>query len=221
MAPLRDPASYADGTPWDAADRHLAAADPVLRTLIRRMGPVSLFEGESDLFGSLILAIVSQQFSTRAARAMYDRIVGRFGGQVPSAAALLAADPDELRVAAGLSHAKTRALRALADHIESGALDLAALPALSDEEVRGRLTAVAGIGDWTAGVFLLFTLRRPDVLLANDLGIRKAVRDQYGLAALPAAAEVTRLGESWRPYRTRACVYFWRSLETAPIPVAG
>src|SRR5688572_27381256 len=98
MVSSRDPASYADGTPWDAADRHLAAADPVLRTLIRRMGPVSLFEAESDLFGSLILAIVSQQFSTRAARAMYDRILGQFGGQVPSAAALLAADPDELRV---------------------------------------------------------------------------------------------------------------------------
>jgi DNA-3-methyladenine glycosylase II len=215
------PTGYADGTPLDEADQHLANADPVLRGLIQRLGPLSTVEAGTDLFGSLILAIVSQQFSTRAARAMYDRVLGQFGGQVPSPAALLAADPDELRVTAGLSHAKTRALRALAEHLESGALDLAALPSLSDDEIRARLTAVPGIGDWTAGVFLLFTLHRPDVLPANDLGIRKAVRDQYGLPTLPAAADVTRMGEVWRPHRTRASMYLWRSLETTPIPVAG
>ena len=214
---------YRDGTPWDAADRHLAKADPAMRDLVRRWGPVDLFEpseASNDLLGSLILGIVSQQFSTSAARAMYGRVLAHFGGRIPSAEALLAANPDELRLAAGLSHAKTRALRSLAAHIDSGTLDLTALPALSDDEIRGQLTAVDGIGDWTAGVFLMFTLRRPDVLLAGDLGIRKGVRDAYGLGDLPSAAAVTLRGEPWRPYRTRACLYLWRSLETAPIPVA-
>ena len=224
MARAGDRTGYSDGAPLDAADRHLAAADPTMRALIRRWGPVALFEpheASGDLLGSLILAVVSQQFSTIAARAMFDRILAHFDGRVPSAAALLGADPDELRVAAGLSHAKTRALRSLAEHIESGALDLAGLPALTDDEVRRQLTAIDGIGDWTAGVFLIFTLRRPDVLPANDLGIRKAVRDQYRLDGLPKATAVILLGEPWRPYRTRACLYLWRSLETAPIPGSG
>jgi DNA-3-methyladenine glycosylase II len=219
MAPSKT--TYPDGTPWDEADRHLAGADRTMRGLIRRLGPVAFFEPSEagrDLFGSLILGIVSQQFSTRAARAMFDRILGQFGGRVPSAAAVLAANPDELRLAAGLSHAKTRALRSLAEHIESGELDLAGLPSLTDGEVEQKLTAVDGIGGWTAGVFLMFTLHRPDVLLPNDLGIRKAVRDQYGFDGLPNAAEVIRVGEPWRPYRTRACLYLWRSGETVPIP---
>jgi DNA-3-methyladenine glycosylase II len=150
---------------------------------------------------------------------MYDRITGRFGGQVPSAGELLAADLDQLRVAAGLSHAKTRALRSLAEHVATGALELDRLPALSDDEVRRQLTAVDGIGQWTAGVFLVFNLHRPDVLPAGDLAIRKAVQLQYGLDGTPDAAVVTRLGEPWRPYRTRACLYLWRSLETVPIPL--
>ncbi|MCO8269263.1 DNA-3-methyladenine glycosylase 2 family protein [Actinoplanes sp. TRM 88003] len=214
-------AVYPDGTPLDATDRQLAAADPVLRGLIGRFGPVSLFETGTDLFGSLILAIVSQQFSTRAARAMFDRVLGQFGGEVPSAQALLAADPDELRVTAGLSHAKTRALRSLAERMESGGLDLDDLRTLPDDEVRARLTAISGIGDWTAGVFLMFTLRRPDILPADDLVIRKAVRDAYRLDSLPAPADVIRLGESWRPYRSRACSYLWRSLQAAPIPATS
>ncbi|WP_127503825.1 DNA-3-methyladenine glycosylase family protein [Actinoplanes solisilvae] len=221
MAPSKKPAKYPDGTALDATDRHLAAADPTLRALIERQGPAQFFvpsEASRDLFGSLILGIVSQQFSTRAARAMFDRILAQFGGHVPKPAALLAIDPDQLRLAAGLSHAKTRALVALATQLDSGALDLAAFPKLTDDEIRTRLTAVSGIGDWTAGVFLLFTLHRPDVLLANDLGIRKAVRDQYALPDLPPAATVTEIAEPWRPYRTRACLHLWRSLETAPIP---
>ncbi|MFF5289050.1 DNA-3-methyladenine glycosylase family protein [Paractinoplanes globisporus] len=216
--------SYPDGTPLDAADRHLAAADPAMRGLIARWGPVAeveLPEASREHFGSLILAIVSQQFSTRAARAMFDRIMGQYSGRLPTPAELLATDLDELRVAAGLSHAKARAIRSLAEHIESGALDLDGLPGLPDDEVRRQLVAVDGIGDWTAGVFLLFTLHRPDVLLANDLGIRKGVRDAYGLGGLPDATTVTRLAEPWRPHRTRACLYLWRSLETAPVPVSS
>lgn len=206
----------------DAADRHLSDVDPVMRGLVERLGPVGEVElpaAGRDHFGSLILAIVSQQFSTAAARRMFERILGQFGGRVPGADELLAADLDRLRVTAGLSHAKARALRSLAEHVATGQLDLGGLPGLPDDEVRRQLVAVAGIGDWTAGIFLLFNLHRPDILLAGDLGIRKAVRARYGLAALPDAAAVTLLGERWRPYRTRACLYLWKSLETAPIPV--
>jgi len=205
-----------------AADRHLSDVDPVMRGLVESLGPVGdveLPEAGRDHFGSLILAIVSQQFSTAAARRMFERILGRFGGRVPSAGELLATDLDQLRVTAGLSHAKTRALRSLAEHVASGELDLDGLPTLPDDEVRRQLVAVSGIGDWTAGIFLLFTLHRPDILLAGDLGIRKAVQIRYGLDALPDAAAVTLLGELWRPYRTRACLYLWKSLETAPLPV--
>ncbi|WP_433303384.1 DNA-3-methyladenine glycosylase family protein [Actinoplanes sp. CA-030573] len=207
----------------DEADRYLAAADPVLAALIERLGPVApiaMPEAARGELGALILAIVSQQFSTAAARRMFDRVLGRFDGRVPSAPELLAADLDELRITAGLSHAKARALRSLAEHITSGDLDLAALPSLPDDEVRRRLTAVDGVGDWTAGIFLLFTLHRPDVLVAGDLGIRKAVQSQYALTALPDPAEVTRRAEPWRPHRTRACLYLWRSLEAAPIPAS-
>jgi DNA-3-methyladenine glycosylase II len=221
---MSEPTVYADGTPLDAADTHLAGVDPTMRALIRRWGPVDELaphEAGGDPLGALILAIVSQQFSTAAARRMFDLITARFGGRVPSAAELLAADPDQLRVAAGLSHGKTRALRSLDEHVATGSLDLDRLPELPDDEVRRQLTAVDGIGEWTAGVFLVFNLHRPDVLVAGDLAIRKAVQVQYGLAAPPDAAAVTRLGEPWRPYRTRACRYLWRSLTTAPIPVAA
>ena len=208
----------------DAADQYLAGVDPAMRRLIERFSPVAEVElppAGRDHLGSLILAIVSQQFSTAAARRMFDRILGQFDGRVPTADELLAADLDHLRVTAGLSHAKTRALRSLAEHVASGELDLDGLPTLPDDEVRRQLVAVSGIGDWTAGIFLLFNLRRPDILLAGDLGIRKAVQIQYGLDAMPDATAVTLLGERWRPYRTRACLYLWKSLETAPIPVRG
>ena len=206
----------------DAADRHLAIVDPTMRRLVERWSPigeVELPEASRDHFGSLILAIVSQQFSTAAARRMFERILGQFGGRVPAAGELLATDLDQLRVTAGLSHAKMRALRSLAEHVASGRLDLDGLPTLPDDEVRRQLVAVAGVGDWTAGIFLLFNLHRPDILLAGDLGIRKAVQIQYGLDAMPDATAVTQCGERWRPYRTRACRYLWKSLETAPIPV--
>jgi DNA-3-methyladenine glycosylase II len=204
----------------DAADQHLANVDPTMRGLIQRLGPVDIeiHEASDDRFGALILAIVSQQLSTRVAQAIYNRLLHQFGDRVPSARQLLAADQDQLRISAGLSHAKSRALRSLAEHIDSGAIGLARLPSLPDDQVRRQLTAVTGIGDWTADVFLMFNLRRPDILAANDLGIRKAVKAQRGLDGLPDSAAVTRLAEPWRPYRTRACFYLWRSLETVPVP---
>jgi DNA-3-methyladenine glycosylase II len=216
--------AYASGARLDAADAHLAAADPVMAGLIMRFGPVGedLDVAIGDLYGALILAITSQQLSTRSARAIYGRLTNRFGGRTPTPAELLADDPDLLRSAVGLSHAKMRSLRSLAEHIVSGELDLERLRELDDDDATRALVAVTGIGEWTASVFLIFTLHRPDVLARGDLGVRQAAMRAYGLDRLPDPAALTEMGEAWRPYRTRACLYLWRTLQNAPdVPVPG
>jgi len=136
---------------------------------------------------------------------------------------VLAADPDEMRVAAGLSRAKTTYLRSLAEHVISGALELDRLEDLPDDEVLAELVAVKGIGEWSAHIFLMFQLERPDVLAVGDLGIRRAVERAYGLPGLPSAAELAALAEPWRPWRSMACRILWRSLDNAPLaePAAG
>jgi DNA-3-methyladenine glycosylase II len=212
--------TYGNGAELDAADARLAAADPVMAGLIERFGPVNDDLGVQlgDLYGALVLAIVSQQFSTRAARAMYGKVLARFGGRPPTPEELLADDPDELRTAAGLSHAKVTALRSLAGHIVSGELDLDRMTELDDDAAMRALVAVKGIGQWTASVFLVFSLHRPDVLVPGDLVLRVAARKAYGLDDLPAPAVLSQLGERWRPYRTRACLYLWRSEQNVPLP---
>ena len=129
---------------------------------------------------------------------------------------VLADDPDELRLAAGLSHAKVRYLRSLAEHIVSGELELERLDELPDEDVITELVAVKGIGEWSAHMFLMFHLQRPDVLAVGDLGIRRAMMIRYGLAKLPDAGAMERIAEPWRPYRTLACRFLWRSLDATP-----
>src|SRR5581483_1533783 len=119
---------------------------------------------------------------------------------------------DEVRVAAGLSRAKVGFLRSLAEHVLDGSLELERLDDLPDEEVITELVAVKGLGPWTAHMFLMFHLGRPDVLPVGDLGVRRAIMIRYGLEALPAPAEIERIAELWRPYRTLACLYLWRSL---------
>jgi DNA-3-methyladenine glycosylase II len=202
----------------DAATEHLRAADPVLRDLIDRVGPLDedLFRRDrpNDAYGALLRAIVGQQLSTGAARAIYARLLDLFGGR-PTPADLLAVEPDALR-AAGLSRAKVIYVRDLAARVESGELELDRLEQLSDDEVAAQLLAVRGLGRWSVDVFLIAHLRRPDVVASGDLGIRQAVQDAYGLPARPSIAEVDRIAEPWRPYRTTACLYLWRSLDTAP-----
>ena len=170
----------------------------------------------TDVYAALVRAIVGQQLSTHAARAIYDRLLARFDGHAPTPQQILDDDPDELRVAAGLSHAKVRYLRSLAEHVASGALEIDRLQELSDEEAIAELVAVNGIGEWTAHIFLMFTLQRADVLAVGDLGIRRAVQRAYDLPALPSPAELTTIAEPWRPYRTAACVVLWTSLANAP-----
>jgi len=167
----------------------------------------------TDHYGVLVRAIVSQNISNIASRAIYQRLRERFGGNPPTPEEILAADPDELRLAAGLSRAKTASLRSLAEHIVSGEIDLERVHLLPDEEVVAQLVAVKGIGTWTADIFLIFHLNRPDVLAAGDLEIRRAVERQYGLTGLPRPTEVERIAEPWRPHRTLACLYLWQSME--------
>src|SRR5581483_7048547 len=167
-------------------------------------------------YGALVRSIVGQQLSTKAARAIYARLIERFGGRPPTPTEVLEDDPDALRVAAGLSRAKVTFLRSLAEHVLTGELELERLDQLPDDQVIAELVAVKGIGTWSAHMFLMFHLQRPDVLAVGDLGIRKAVMRLYGLAELPGAAEIEAIGEPWRPYRTLACLFLWESLDAVP-----
>jgi DNA-3-methyladenine glycosylase II len=200
---------------------YLRAADPVLRALIDEVGSDDLGDPRAgrpdDHYGALVRSIVGQQLSTRAALAIYARLEGRFGGRAPTPQEVLADDPDELRTSAGLSHAKVRYLRSLAEHVIDGSLNLEHLDQLSDDEVTAALTAIKGIGPWSAQVFLMFHLGRPDVVAAGDLGIRRAVMIRYGLPEMPAPAAVEQIADAWRPYRTLACRFLWRSLYTSPV----
>jgi DNA-3-methyladenine glycosylase II len=127
----------------------------------------------------------------------------------------MAIEPDVLR-AAGLSRAKVAYLRDLAQRVETGQLEIDHLTDLPDDEVSAQLLAVKGLGRWTVDMFLMFHLRRPDIVASGDLGIRRAVELAYGLPARPSIAEVERIAEPWRPYRTTACVYLWESLDAMP-----
>jgi DNA-3-methyladenine glycosylase II len=205
-----------------AALVHLRAADPVLARLLDEQGPPDLRRDPSrpapgDHYAALVRSIVGQQLSVVAARSIYRRLLDHFGGRPPTPEEVLAADPDEMRVAAGLSRAKTTFLRSLAEHVVSGELELDRLDALGDDEVMARLVAVKGIGAWSAHMFLMFQLERPDVLAVGDLGIRRAVERAYELPALPTPAALTAIAEPWRPYRTMACRILWHWLGNTPL----
>jgi DNA-3-methyladenine glycosylase II len=204
-----------------AAVEALRAADPVMRAIIDEVGADGLDDFRSglpnDSYATLIRAIAGQQLSNSAAAAIYKKLLARYGGRPPTPAELLADDPEELRAAAGLSHAKVRYLRSLAEHVLDGSLELDRLDDLPDDEVIAELVAVKGIGLWSAHMFLIIHLRRPDVLPVGDLGIRKAIMSRYGLPALPGPAEITEIGERWRPYRTLASLFLWRSLYETPV----
>ena len=197
----------------------LRGSDPVMRRLVDEHGPLNEEQRRRgrplEPYGALVRSIVGQQLSTKAARTIYERLTDLFDGRTPSPAELLAADPEEVR-SAGLSRPKVAYLRSLAEHVESGELELARLSELPDEEVSEQLTAVKGLGQWTADMFLIFHLHRPDVLPVGDLGIRRAVERAYGLPEIPDAAQVLEIGEPWRPHRSLASLYLWRSLDNEP-----
>ena len=191
-----------------------------MAALIDRVGEMS-FERrrrgrpQGDSYGVLLRTVVGQQLSAKAAATIFDRLLELFGGKTPSPAELLAVTPEDLR-AIGLSGRKVEYVRDLAAHVQSGELELDRLGELGDEEVIGEITAIRGFGLWSAQMFLIFHLQRPDVLPTGDLGVRNAVRDAYGLEKAPAPKELAEIGEAWAPYRTRASLYLWRSLDNAP-----
>jgi DNA-3-methyladenine glycosylase II len=197
------------------ARRHLARRDPILGTLMRAHGPCTLAADQhTDPFWALVRAIIGQQLSTTAAAT----IAGRFEalwGSFPTPAQVTAM-PDERLRAVGLSGQKTGYLRDLCKRIEAGDLPIDALDRMDDEAVVAKLTEVKGIGRWTAEMFLIFRLHRPDVLPVGDLGIVKAVQRAYKLRKTPTPDRLMRIGEAWRPYRSVACWYLWASLDNAP-----
>jgi DNA-3-methyladenine glycosylase II len=201
-------------TPSDyaRARRVLARRDPVIRDLMRRYGECGLAKAQrTDPFRALLHAIIAQQLSTKAAATIEARFAALFDGR-PTAAAI-AAMPDERLRAVGISPQKLGYIRDLCARTLDGSLTLEALDTLPDEEVVVALTSVKGIGRWTAEMFLMFRLHRPDVLPVGDLGIVKAVQRAYNLRLAPSPVRLTRLGENWRPYRSVACWYLWASLD--------
>jgi DNA-3-methyladenine glycosylase II len=210
--------------PWRTSERRAAAqlseADPVLGALIAAVGPLGSSRSgrpdPDDHYGALVRSITGQQLSVKAAASIYARLRTRFGGRPPTPQEILSDDPEELRAAAGLSRAKVSYLRSLAEHVLSGELELERMNQLPDEQVQAELLAVKGIGVWTSHMFLMFHLGRPDVLPVGDLGIRRAIERAYGLDELPLADEMEEIAEPWRPHRTLACRYLWRSLDNEP-----
>jgi DNA-3-methyladenine glycosylase II len=200
-------------------DEHLRSVDHVIRRLIDERGPIDPDTdrrgSRPDAYEAIARAVVGQQLSTRAARSIWERLVAPFGGSFPPPAELLATEPESLREA-GLSWSKVGFLRDLAERVEDGNLDLDRLAGLPDEDVIAELTEIKGIGRWTAEMFLIFHLARPDVVSTGDLGIRRAVQRAYGLDELPGPHDLERIAEPWRPHRTLACLYLWRSLDNTP-----
>ena len=201
---------------YTKARRLLSKRDPVIGGLIRRHGACGLADAQhEDAFTALTHSIISQQLSTKAADTIARRFNALFQGP-PTPAAVALVDDGQLR-AVGLSSQKIRYMRDLCARIADGSLRLHAVNELPDEDVIQSLTQVKGIGRWTAEMFLMFRLHRPDVLPVDDLGILKAVQRAYGLRKMPRAERLTKIGESWRPYRSVACWYLWASLETKPL----
>ena len=207
---------------YAAARRLLMRRDPILAGAIRQIGACGLAERQRrDHLTALVGAIVSQQLSTKAAATIFGRFTALFPeASLPTAEGIAALDDHALR-GVGLSGQKVRYLRDLSERILDGRLRLDELESLGDEEVIERLTEVKGFGRWTAEMFLMFRLHRPDVLPVDDLGIVKAVQRLYGLRKRPDAKRLQRIGEAWRPYRSVACWYLWQSLKMETLPPAS
>ena len=199
---------------YEKARRLLMRRDPVLAAAIRQIGPCGMADRQrTDHLSALVGAIVSQQLSTKAAATIYGRFAALFpDSHIPDAAAIAAQSDASLR-GVGLSGQKVGYLRDLSSRIADGRLDLDELDALADEVVIERLTAVKGFGRWTAEMFLMFRLHRPDVLPAGDLGIVNAIQRLYRLRKRPDAKRVLKIGDAWKPYRSVASWYLWQSLK--------
>jgi DNA-3-methyladenine glycosylase II len=188
---------------------HLKRSDPVLAGIIDHVGPCTIAYREPT-FETLARAIVFQQLHGKAAQTIWQRLVEAAGGEPVMPEAILRRRLPTLR-RVGLSRQKATYVRELARHTVDGTLDFAALPAMSDDEVVAALTRVKGIGPWSAQMFLIFALRRHDVLPAGDYGVRAAIKRLYRKRKLPTARDMAKLARLWRPYCSVACWYLWRS----------
>jgi DNA-3-methyladenine glycosylase II len=185
--------------------------DPVLGRIVERIGPYRITFREPT-FSALVGSIVSQQLSTKVARVIFARLVAAMPENELTPENILKLRPAKMRTL-GLSERKVEYIRDMARHARKGTLDFASLPAMTDEEVIARLTSVKGIGVWTAQMFLMFALQRPNVLAVGDLGIRNAIKKAYALDHMPAAEEIEALAANWHPYCSAACWYLWKSLD--------
>lgn len=202
---------------WDEACRHLCARDRVLARLIPQFGPACL-QSRGDAFTTLARSVVGQQISVKAAQAVWDRLLAQLGaGDTVSAQTLLAHGPQALR-AAGLSARKVEYLLDLARHFDDGRIDPSAWHAMEDEAIIRELVAIRGIGRWTAEMFLIFHLLRPDVLPLDDVGLLRGISQCYFSGEPVTRSDAREVAAAWAPYRSVATWYIWRSLD--PIPVA-
>lgn len=187
--------------------------DPILKKLIKKY-PTPKFEDRSEfLFYELVESIISQQLSIRAADTIFGRFKKLFGENFPTPSEVLAMDDEKLR-ACGLSFAKISYVKSVANAFVSDLIDIEKIKKQSDEEVIEELTQIKGVGRWTAEMILIFTLNRPDVFSIGDLGIRNAITKLYGITD---KKEMLALSETWKPYRSSACWYLWRSLENEKV----
>jgi DNA-3-methyladenine glycosylase II len=193
------------------ARRHLRASDPVMKTMIDAVGPYTL-RFERNRFGMLVRSIVSQQISTSAARSIRTRLQQLVGPEGFTAANLIRFNVDQFR-SAGLSGQKASYMADLASKVNEGTVNLQQIGRLSDDRIVEQLTQVKGIGHWTAQMFLIFSLGRPDVFPYGDLGVRASIRDHYGLGDLPNKETSHSIVEPWRPYASVASWYCWRALD--------
>jgi DNA-3-methyladenine glycosylase II len=194
---------------------HLQTSDPRLGEVIRRIGRLEAgVSRPEDHFAALARIIVGQQLSTTVARVIWNR-VDEFCQGVPTPHVIEAASDESLR-ALGLSRQKIGYLRSLAEHVREEKLNLSAVESMPDEDIIREITAVKGLGRWSADMWLMFHLKRADILPVGDLGIQEGMRRLYNLEARPKPAEMERVAEPWRPYRTLACRYLWRFLDEKP-----
>jgi DNA-3-methyladenine glycosylase II len=196
--------------PWADAVLHLTSADPRWKTIVERVGPCAL-RPRKDRFGTLVRAIVGQQISTKAA-ASIDAKVRALVGDPHEPTALLAAGEEKLRTC-GLSGVKARYVLNLSEAVASDRLPLKRIGTWEDEAIIERMTEIKGIGRWTAEMFLIFALNRPDVLPVLDLGVRVGIRDFHGLDEMPHPRHCAPFAEAWKPYRTVAMWYLWRNID--------
>jgi DNA-3-methyladenine glycosylase II len=222
LAPERDLTLSAAAPLLDYAEEavaHLRRVDPVMAAIIDRVGPLKI-NYRRERFPALVRAIIFQQLAGRAAQAIHDRFVREIGkGRFPSPERVLAASDEDMRKV-GLSRGKMAYIRDLASHVQKRSLDFKRFARMDDLEIIAHLTRVKGIGRWTAEMFMMFNLRRPDILPVDDLGVRTAVMKAYGMAEAPLPKQLREFGERWKPHRTAASWYLWQSMRLTTVATA-